>query len=91
MMNLNFDPKTLQEILTKDVKQAEREISKYDAVISNIQDDILEINTEIKICESKLAELVAQREMKVEECSLVQENKLQVVGAVKMYTAKMEK
>ena len=91
MMNLNFDPKTLQEILTKDVKQAEREISKYDAVISNIQDDILEINTEIKICESKLVELVAQREMKVEECSLVQENKLQVVGAVKMYTAKMEK
>lgn len=85
-----LNPKTLMEILEKDIKQVEKELEKYDSLISSLQGEVEELSNSIKIKESEIGNLITERIEKVEQIKEVHDNKLQVLGAYKMYKAKLE-
>ena len=84
-----FNPKSLVEILNKDISQAENEVVKFEKEMSNIQKEILEIRDEVKNLEEQLQNQNTLLEKKVEEINLLSVEKFKVEGAIEMYKAKL--
>ena len=88
MLNI-FDPKTLTEMLEKDIKQGERELAKYDEAISEKQGTIQEVNKEIQDLNDTVNGKVARRNQELDELNTLVSQKLKVQGAIEMYQAKL--
>lgn len=85
-----FDPKTLTEILEKDINQAEREVAKYDDAISQAQEAIQTVNKEIQDLSDTIEGKRARINNLVDELNVLLSNKLKVQGAIEMYQAKLD-
>lgn len=85
-----FDPKTLTEILEKDITQAEREVAKYDDAISQAQEAIQTVNKEIQDLSDTIEGKRARINNLVDELNVLLSNKLKVQGAIEMYQAKLD-
>lgn len=88
MLNI-FDPKTLTEMLEKDIKQGERELAKYDEAISAKQENIQVVNKEIQDLNDTINGKVTRRNQELDELNTLVSQKLKVQGAIEMYQAKL--
>lgn len=88
MLNI-FDPKTLTEMLEKDIKQGERELAKYDEAISAKQETIQVVNKEIQDLNDTINGKVTRRNQELDELNTLVSQKLKVQGAIEMYQAKL--